>query len=350
MLTAPPTHPQLFAGRDEPILEPDLPIVDSHIHLFDRPPLRYLLDEYMADARSGHRVVASVYVETQSFARIDGPEMLRPLGEIEFANGLGAMAASGVYGDCRACAGIVGYADLRFGDAIGEYFDQALALAPGRFRGIRQVTIEPRTEAHYRYITHRPPTGVMQDPRFHDGMRQLQARELVFDSSIFHHQILDLAHLADAFPATPIVLNHMGIAVPSGDGEAARKQAFAEWNEAMRELARRPNVVIKVGGLGLPFWGFGFHERTDPIGHEELAAAWRPFVETTLELFGATRCMVESNFPPDGRSAGFVPLLNALKYIVRNCSAQEKAALFHETAVRTYRLELQATPATLPSA
>ena len=87
MLTAPLTHPQLLAGRDEPILEPDLPIVDSHIHLFDRPPLRYLFDEYLADARSGHRIVASVYVETQSFARIDGPEMLRPLGEIEFANG-----------------------------------------------------------------------------------------------------------------------------------------------------------------------------------------------------------------------------------------------------------------------
>ncbi|MCX8005562.1 MAG: amidohydrolase family protein [Burkholderiaceae bacterium] len=350
MLTPPPTHPQLLAGRDEPILDPDLPIVDSHIHLFDRPPLRYLLDEYLADARSGHRVVASVYVETQSFARSDGPEMLRPLGEIEFANGLGAMADSGVYGECRVCAGIVGHADLRFGDAIGEYLDQALALAPRRFRGIRQVTIEPRSEAAYRYITHRPPTGVMQHPRFHDGMRQVQARGLVFDASVFHHQILDLAHLADAFTETPFVLNHMGLAVPSGDGEAARRQAFAEWHEAMRELAQRPNVVVKVGGLGLPFWGFGFHERTDPIGHEELAAAWRPFVETTLELFGATRCMVESNFPPDGRSAGFVPLLNALKLIVRNSSAQEKAALFHDTAVRTYRLNLQPASATSKSA
>jgi L-fuconolactonase len=339
----PPTHPQLLAGRGDPILDPDLPIVDSHIHLFDRPPLRYLLDEYLADARSGHRVVASVYTETESFARITGPEMLRPLGEIEFANGLGAVAESGIYGDCRACAAIVGHADLRFGNAIGVLLDQALALAPRRFRGVRQVTIEPRTESQYRYITHRPPTGVMQHPQFSDGMRQLAARGLVFDSSIFHYQINDLAHLADQFPETPIVLNHMGIAVPADDSQAARQQAFIEWDEAMRELARRPNVVVKVGGLGLPFWGFGFHERTDPIGHEELAAAWRPFVETTLELFGATRCMVESNFPPDGRSAGFVPLLNALKHIVRGCSAQEKAALFHGTAVRTYRLELEAT-------
>lgn len=339
------THPQLFAGRDEPVLDPDLPIVDSHHHLFDRPPLRYLLDEYLADARAGHRVVASVYVETQAFARPDGPEMLRPLGEIEFANGVAAAAASGTYGDCRVCAGIVGHADLRFGAAIGDLLDRALALAPRRFRGIRQVTIEPRDEAHHRYITHRPPTGVMQHPRFHDGMRQLQARGLVFDSSVFHHQIPDLAQLADAFPATAIVLNHMGIAVGDGGG-GARRQAFLEWEHSMRELARRPNVVCKVGGLGLPYWGFGFHLRTEPIGYEELAAAWKPFVETTIELFGPQRCMMESNFPPDGRSSGFVPLWNALKHIVRGCSAQDKAALFHDNAVRIYGLEMASGVAT----
>ena len=336
----PTTHPQLFAGRDEPVLEPDLLIVDSQFHLFDRPPLRYLLDEYLADAGAGHRVVASVYVETQSFARPDGPEMLRPLGEIEFANGVGAVAASGVYGDCRACAAIVGYADLRFGAAVGELLDRALALAPDRLRAIRQVTVEPRNEADYRYITIRPPVGVMQHPRFHDGMRQVAARGLVFDSSLFHHQIDDLAKLADAFPEVTMVLNHMGIAVPQGNDDAARRQAFAEWNGSMRELARRPNVVCKVGGLGLPYWGFNFHQRTEPIGYEELAAAWRPFVETTLELFGAQRCMAESNYPPDGRSAGFVPLFNALKHIVQGSSADEKAAFFHGTAAQVYSLDL----------
>jgi L-fuconolactonase len=336
----PPTHPQLFAGRDEPILEPHLPIVDSQFHLFDRPPLRYLLGEYLKDAQAGHRVVASVYVETMSFARTDGPELLRPLGEVEFANGVGAVAATKAYGNCRACAAIVGHADLRLGAAIGDMLDRAQALAPDRLRGIRQVTIEPRNESDYRHITHRPPTGVMRHPNFHDGMRQLASRGLVFDSSVFHHQLGDLSKLADAFPTVMVVLNHMGIAVPSGDDVDAKRQAFEEWRDALRELARRPNVVCKVGGLGLPFWGFGFHQRDEPIGYQELATAWRPFVETAIETFGAPRCMVESDFPSDGRSAGFVPLLNALKHIVRGCSAEEKAAVFHDTAVRIYRLDL----------
>jgi L-fuconolactonase len=341
VIRSPATHPQLFAGRDEPILDPDLPIVDSHHHLYHRhDQLRYLLDEYLTDAGSGHRIVASVYMEIQAFARRVGPETMRPLGEIEFANGLGAMAASGVYGDCRACAAIVGHADLRRGSAIGEYLDAALARAPERFRGIRQVTIEPRNEADHRYITHRPPTGVMQHPQFRDGVSELVRRGLVFDCAVFHHQQADVAALADAFPTLTVVHNHMGTAVPSGDNEASRRQAFVEWRDGMRELARRPNVVCKIGGLGLPFWGFGFNERTDPVGYLELAAAWKPFVEISIELFGPQRCLMESNFPVDGRSAGFVPLWNALKHLTRGCAPADRRAMFHDNAVRVYRIDL----------
>jgi hypothetical protein len=102
---------QIQAGRDETILEPDLPIIDAHHHLFDRPGLRYMIDDYLTDTRAGHRVIASVYVETSAFARTDGAEVLRPLGEIEFANGIGAMCDSGRYG-CRVCSAIVGHARL----------------------------------------------------------------------------------------------------------------------------------------------------------------------------------------------------------------------------------------------
>ena len=65
---------QLLAGRDETIIEPEIPIIDAHHHLFVRPGLRYMIDDYLADARAGHRIVASVYVETLAFARPDGPE------------------------------------------------------------------------------------------------------------------------------------------------------------------------------------------------------------------------------------------------------------------------------------
>lgn len=337
---------QMLVGRDEPILDPDIPIIDAHMHLFDRPalgerpPLRYLLDEYLADAGSGHRIVASVYVEIMAFVRKDGPELLRPLGEIEFANGLGAMAASGRYGNCQACAGIVGYADLRHGDQVAELLDRALALAPERFRGIRQCTNFSTNPAPYRFITNRPPQGAMQDPGFHAGFRQLAKRGLTFDAAMFHDQLQDVVDLADAFPDATIVVNHSGHALAMDLDEAGRAEVFRQWRDLMRKVAQRPNVYCKVGGMGLPMWGFGFDERTDPIGYLELAAVWRPWVETTIETFGATRCMMESNYPPDGRSAGYVPLWNAMKHIVRAASPQDKAALFHGTAAKVYRLSL----------
>src|SRR5689334_10993145 len=121
---------QLHAGRDESILEPDLPIIDSAHHLFDRPALRYMFEDYLTDVRSGHRIVASIYVETLAFARAGGPELLRPLGEVEFANGVAAMSASDMYGDSRICAAIVGNADLRFGDQVGELLDRAIQVTP----------------------------------------------------------------------------------------------------------------------------------------------------------------------------------------------------------------------------
>lgn len=332
------TFRQLHVGREEQIVDPDIEIVDAHHHLFDRPALRYMFDEYLADVRSGHRVVASVYVETLAFARADGPEMLRPLGEVEFANGLGAMSASGVYGDVRLCAAIVSYADLRLGASIGDYLDQAIGLAPQRFRGVRQITIDDPREAPYRFITNRPPRAVMQHPAFREGFRELGRRGLSFDAAMFHHQLNDLIKLADAFPETTIVLNNLGHTMSLDMGEEERKETFSQWKAALSDLGRRSNVMCKVGGLGLPFWGFGLEERTDPIGSQELATLWRPFVETAIEAFGADRCMMESNYPPDSRSCGYVPLWNALKTIVRGASTGEKKALFHDTAMRVYRI------------
>jgi L-fuconolactonase len=330
---------QIQTGRDEPILEPDLPIIDAHHHLFDRPGLRYMIDDYLTDTRAGHRIVASVYVETLAFARTDGPSVLRPLGEIEFANGIGAMCDSGRYG-CRACAAIVGHADLRLGDQVAKLLDQAMERAPERFRGVRQVTIEDPSDVPYRFIPNRPPGGVMKSPGFRPAFAHLAARGLSFDAAVFHHQLPEVIELADAFPDTTIVLNHCGHAMAMELNATARERVFHDYRRLMIEAGLRPNIYCKVGGLGMPFWGFRFEERRDAIGYRELAKAWRPYVETTIEAFGVNRCLMESNYPPDGRSAGFVPLWNALKYIVRSASADEKAALFHDTAARVYRIRV----------
>lgn len=334
-----------FDGRDEPILEPDLPIVDAHHHLFERPGggVRYLLDDYFADARAGHNIVASVYIEILAFARKHGPEMLRPLGEIEFANGLGAVAGSGFYGPCKAVSAIVGYADLRHGDAIGGMLDQAMQLAPERFRGIRQVAMDHPSPTWLRYVTNRPPEGLLEHPEFRNGFRQLANRGLSFDAAVFSVQLLELAKLADAFPDTLIALNHIGTMLGMDMSADERANLLRQASADMKELARRPNVTCKIGGLGMVQWGFGISENELPgkvLGYRELAEVWKPYVEAAIEAFGPERCMMESNFPIDGRTCGFVPLWNALKHIVRDYSADEKAAMFHRTAARVYRIDL----------
>jgi predicted TIM-barrel fold metal-dependent hydrolase len=329
-------------GRDEIILDPDLPIVDAHHHLVQRPTLRYLLDEYLEDAMAGHHIVGSVYVETLAMARKDGPELLRPLGEVEFANGIGAMAASGVYGDCLVCAGIVGYADLRYGSQVAELLERSVQVAPDRFRGIRQVTIEHPTELPFKYISNRPPVGAMTHPQFKDGFAQLARFDLTFDAAVFHHQLDDVGQLAATFPMTTIVLNHAGSVMAMGMSVIERAEIFKNWESAMRRLAEHPNVVVKVGGFGLPFWDFGLIERTDSIGYLELAQTWAPYVEVSVEAFGTNRCMMEGNYPWDGRSCGFVPMWNALKYITRHYTPEERADLFHRTASRVYRLHIPA--------
>jgi predicted TIM-barrel fold metal-dependent hydrolase len=336
-----PPFNKLKEGRDEPILEPDIPIIDAHHHLFDRPHLRYMLDDYLDDANAGHKIIGSVYIETQAMTRPDGPEELRPIGEVEFADGVAARVNGGVYGACRVAAAIVGFADMTLGDRVAATLDAALSIAPLRFRGVRQIALAHPNEATLRSLTHRPPPDLLKSPAFRSAFRKLGPRGLSFDATVLHHQLPDLAVVAKEYPDTMVVLDHLGLALAMDVGPEWRAEVFKSWRKNMEDLARNPNVFCKVGGLGTSYWGFGFNERSDPIGYQEAASAWKPYVETAIELFGADRCMMESDYPNDGRSCGFVPLWNALKYIVKDYSADEKAALFRGTAQKVYRIDLQ---------
>ncbi len=328
-------------GRSEAILDPDLKIVDAHHHLFDLPDNRYMVDDYLADAAAGHRIVASVYCETQTFSRKDGPLALRPLGEVEFANGVAAMTATGHYGPCKVAAGIIGHADLTLGAESAPLLDRCLAAAPDRYRGVRHLTIEYPDDRPFKYVmTYKPPAGVLDTPGFPFGLAELQKRGLTFDAAVFDPSLPKLTAMIDRFPDLTVVLNHLGIAIGVDMSPAEKAEVFRSWSASLRDLAKRPNVLCKIGGMGMPNWGFGFELRADEVGSAELAEAWRPYVETAIEAFGPDRCMFESNFPPDGRSCGFVPLWNAFKLLTRDASAGERAALFHDTAVRTYRLEI----------
>lgn len=324
--------------RREEILEPDLPICDPHHHLWDFPTNRYLLPELLADTGSGHRIERTVFVECTAFYRADGPEALRVTGETEFVNGAAAMAASGRYGATRACAGIVGYADLTRGAAAEEVLAAHVAAGNGRFRGIRHAAgwdASPDVQNSHT----QPPAELYRRSDFRAGFAKLRQFGLSFDVWLYHPQLADVADLADAFPDQPMVLDHVGGPLGIGPYEGRRDEIFPRWRQSIRELARRPNVSVKLGGLGMKICGFAFHKRPEPPSSEELAALWRPYVETCIEAFGAERAMFESNFPVDKVSCSYAVLWNAFKRLAQGASAAEKAALFRGTAMRFYRLE-----------
>jgi len=333
-----PVRPDWLDRRREEIIEPDLPIVDPHHHLVNRPETgRYLLPELLADIGTGHNITASVYLEWLSMYRAEGAVELRPVGEIEFANGVAAMSASGTYGETRVCAGIVGYADLALGAPVERVLEAMIGAGGGRFRGIRFITASHPDQAAWGSAIIRPE-GLLMDPQLREGFARLAPLGLSFDAWMYHTQLGELVGLARAFPETPIVLDHVGGAIGLGRYAGRRDEVFAEWGARIRELAACPNVHIKLGGLGMRMFGFTLHTRELPPSSEELAAAWRPYIETCIAAFGPDRAMFESNFPVDKGSCSYAALWNAFKRITAGCSAAEKQALFAGTATKFYRL------------
>src|SRR6516165_5406580 len=334
-----PVRQDWLDRRREAIIEPELPIVDPHHHLVDRPETgRYLLPELLADTGSGHNVTATVYLEWLSMYRAAGPVELRPVGEVEFANGVAAMAASGTYGKTRVCAGIVGHADLALGAAVEKVLEAMIEAGGGRFRGIRFITASHPDQPAWGSPIIRP-AGLLKNGRVREGFARLAPLGLSFDAWMYHTQLGELVDLARAFPETPIVLDHVGGAIGLGPYAGKRDEVFAAWNGMIRELAACPNVHIKLGGLGMRMFGFAHHLGELPPGSEELAAAWRPYIETCIAAFGPERAMFESNFPVDKGSCGYHVLWNGFKRITAGCSRAEKTALFGGTATRFYRVE-----------
>ena len=326
-----------LAQVQEDILEPELPICDPHHHLWDHAQSRYLLDELLVDVDSGHNVVSTVFMECAAMYRAGGPDALRPLGETEFVNGIAAMSASGGYGEGRMCAAIVGFVDLTLGAAAGDALDAHMA-ASGRFRGIRHASGWDASDTVRNSHTN-PTQGLLADETFRAGFRELGKRGLTFDAWLYHTQIRELVDLARSFPHQPIVLDHFGGPLGIGPYEGRRAEIFERWKTDVAALAECPNVVAKLGGLVMPINGFGFHKRDKPATSDELVAATRDYYLHMIDCFSPDRCMFESNFPVDKQSCSYPVLWNSFKKIAAGCSASEKAALFHDTAVRVYRVE-----------
>ena len=342
----------------EAILEPDLPIVDPHHHFWDRPGMtgadlpppkhgfesvlrmapRYLLDELLADMNRGHNVIATVYMECGSFYRAGAEAHMRPVGETEAVNGYAAVSASNLYGEVRACAGIVGTADLRRGEAAREVLEAHMD-ASYRFRGIRQ-SASADADPEVLGPLHRQGPGLYLQEDFRRGFAQLAPLGLSFDAWMLEPQLPDLIDLARAFPDTTIVLDHVGTPLGVGTYKGKLAERFDIWRDNIRELAKSPKVHVKLGGLAMVFPGFPSFLSDPPARSEQLAEEWKPYIETCIEAFGAERCMFESNFPVDIGSCTYDVLWNAFKVIAKDYSAAEKAALFSGTATKVYKLDL----------
>ena len=329
-------HPHVneaWLGRlREDILEPQLPIVDAHHHLWERNG-RYLLDELRADLASGHNVRETVFIQCGFAYRTDGPPELRPVGETGYVAAVGAQAEAAGVG---ACSGIVGYCDFRLGEPVDAVLEAHVAAGGSRFKGIRQSA---GWDAAIVQTTATPaPRHLLMDPAFRIGLGRLRRFGLSYECSLYHPQLPELIDLARAFPDQPICANHCGGPIRIGAHAARPDETFAAWRHDLCALAECPNVMLKLGGQAMTIRGFAFHEAPLPPSSGELAAAWRPFMETCIEAFGADRCMFESNFPVDKGMCSYPVVWNAFKRLATGCSETEKAALFHGTAARFYRL------------
>lgn len=343
IMAIPATNADWLAQTVEDALEPALPICDPHHHLWDsrssRLVPRYLLDEILLDIQSGHNVVSTVFIECGAMFKASGPEALRPVGEVEFVNGIAAMSASGLYGPARVAAGIIGTANLRLGEAVGAVLDAQLAAGGGRFRGIR---LGGTWDASDEVPNHRtnPPKGLFLLPDFRAGFAQLAPRQLSFEAWCYHHQIPEVTDLARAFPTTTIILDHFGGPIGVGPYAGKADEVYALWRRNIDELATCQNVVAKLGGINMEVNGFGWHEKPRPPSSQELMEATRRYYEYTIEKFGVERCLFESNFPVDKVTCSYTVLWNSFKRLTAGFSAAEKAKLFHDTAARVYRLDV----------
>ena len=326
----------------EEIIEPYLPICDPHHHLWDRnshQPIqpRYLLDEILEDINSGHNIVSTVFIECGAMFKTDGPEHMRPVGETEFVNGIAAMSASGAYGSAKIAAGIVGTVDLTIGALAGEVLDAHIVAGGGRFRGIRRAVAWDAADVIRNHRTD-PPAGLLLQDDFRLGFAELGPRGMTFEAWCYHTQIPEVTDLARAFPDTTIILDHFGGPLGTGPYQGNADEVFEIWKTSVSELATCENVFAKLGGINMDVNGFGWHENSNPPSSAELADATRRYYDYAIEVFGANRCMFESNFPVDKLSCSYQVIWNTFKRIASGATATEKSALFHDTAAKVYSL------------
>jgi predicted TIM-barrel fold metal-dependent hydrolase len=319
----------------ESALDPEQRICDPHHHFWNHPNSRYLAEEFLQDIGGGHRIVKTVSVECLQFYDASAATQLQAVGETVTVDRIAREAAQ--EGGSDIAAGIVGFADLMLGDAVRPVLEAHLGASP-RFRGIRHATAWHSDKKIHNAHTN-PVENQLGLEIFRAGLKQVAEMELSFDAWLYQTQLPELTDLADAIPGLNIVLNHMAGPLGIGPYRERREQEFQAWKEQMTDLSRCENVSVKLGGRAMAMSGFGWSKRSEPPDSEELAAAMAPYFETCIELFGPQKCMFESNFPVDKAGCSYTVLWNAYKRVANIYSQAERDQLFHDSAVRFYRLD-----------
>ncbi|MDP6833356.1 MAG: amidohydrolase family protein [Alphaproteobacteria bacterium] len=325
-----------LAKVEEEILEPELAIIDPHHHLWLRNGYTYMMPELAVDLASGHNVAATVFAECHSMYRHDGPEAEKSLGETEFVRGQAAMSASGTFGPARACDVMFGNVDMTLGAGVEALLEQHMEASGGRFRGVRYSTGWDGDERIHNVA---PDPGMLVNETVKEAVAVLDRMDLELDCWLYHPQLDEVAELAGAFPNLRIVLNHVGSPILGGPYRGKQEEVFEDWRARILRVGEQQNVFVKLGALPIRMPGFE-GDRSLPPGSEEVAAAWRPWIETCIEAFGPARSMFESNFPVQKRWCSYQVCWNAFKRLAAGASASEKQDLFAGAAAAAYKIDL----------
>ena len=326
----------------EDIIEPSLPICDPHHHYWDlrveRTPYgRYLLHELLDDI-SGHNITSTVFIEARAMYNADIEKDFKPVGEVEFVEGISAASASGIYGKSRASASIIGHANLNLGDRVEPVLQSLLEASPRRFKGIRHI-VAWDTDKEVDTVPVYNQEEQMSTKSFIEGAKVLSKMGLSFDSWMYFHQLPQLLNLAKKVPDLPIMVDHIGGMLLVGKYRDKKEEVLETWKKNISDLSECPNVQIKLGGLGMPITGHDWHLRKTPVGSDELAEQMKFFLDYCIEKFGTNRGMFESNFPVDKVSFSYDVLYNAFKKYSKNFSKSERSSMFHDNAIKFYKVE-----------
>lgn len=351
--------------RDEPPLEPLLPIVDPHHHLWGstRVPApgkpisaatrncfgernglgSYEYSDFVNDV-GNNGVAASVFIECGMHydrAAIKATkDHLAPVAETAGIASVADSAALPLF--------IIGHCDFTLGaEKTRECLEQHIEAGGGRFKGIRSALSWDPSDELYSTRQSGQPKDLSATPEFRDGFEVLADYGLLFETWLYHPQIKELTDLARSFPRVTMVLNHVGFPLGVGpwkDTDPAKRgpsaTVVAHWKRDLHELSLCPNVVCKLSGLTMPVAGFGWERDAVPPSSEEIADRLAPFYLEAVAAFGPARCMFASNFPPDKASCSYTVLWNAMKRIAARSGLDEDAirGLFYDNAARIYSM------------